>query len=82
MKLRLAHLSRLPEVRYYDFQYCCFKGLWYNKADGLSVCDLGGDVNQDGIVDSGDMNPIENASVALTMGYIAEDVNGDGLIDW
>jgi hypothetical protein len=41
----------------------------------------GGDVNQDGIVDSGDMNPIENASVSLTMGYVAEDVNGDGIVD-
>jgi len=41
----------------------------------------GGDVNQDGIIDSGDMNPVENESVAITMGYVAEDVNGDGLVD-
>jgi len=40
-----------------------------------------GDVNQDGIVDSGDMNPVDNASTAITFGYIPEDVNGDGLVD-
>jgi hypothetical protein len=41
----------------------------------------GGDINQDGIIDSGDMNPVENASIALTSGYVVEDVNGDGLVD-
>jgi hypothetical protein len=40
-----------------------------------------GDVNQDGLVDSGDMNPVENASTAITYGYVVEDVNGDGLVD-
>jgi hypothetical protein len=42
---------------------------------------FGGDVNQDGIVDSGDMNPVENESTAVTMGYVSEDVNGDGIVD-
>ena len=41
----------------------------------------GGDVNQDGIVDTGDMNPVENASTNVIMGYVAEDVNGDGIVD-
>jgi len=41
----------------------------------------GGDVNLDGIVDSGDMNPVENASTAVILGYVAEDVNGDGIVD-
>jgi hypothetical protein len=41
----------------------------------------GGDVNQDGIVDSGDMNPVDNLSTAITFGYVAEDVNGDGIVD-
>jgi len=48
---------------------------------GTEYAIWGGDVNQDGIVDSGDMNPIENASISLTAGYVAEDVNGDGLVD-
>lgn len=41
----------------------------------------GGDINQDGLVDSGDMNPVENESTLVTMGYLPEDVNGDGIID-
>jgi hypothetical protein len=41
----------------------------------------GGDVNQDGIVDGGDMNPVDNATTAITFGYVAEDVNGDGIVD-
>jgi len=44
-------------------------------------CIYTGNVNQDDIVDSGDMNPVENASVAITVGYVVEDVNGDGIID-
>jgi len=66
----------------YDFSTAASKAYGDNmKLMGSVYAIWGGDVNQDGIVDSGDMNPIENASVALTMGYIAEDVNGDGLID-
>ena len=41
----------------------------------------GGDVNQDGVIDSGDMIPIDNDGSAFVTGYIDTDVNGDGLID-
>ena len=41
----------------------------------------GGDVNQDGIVDAGDMNPVDNLSTAVTFGYVPEDANGDGIVD-
>ncbi|MFZ4706917.1 MAG: SUMF1/EgtB/PvdO family nonheme iron enzyme [Bacteroidales bacterium] len=40
-----------------------------------------GDVNQDGIIDSGDMAPVDNLSTLATSGYFVEDANGDGLID-
>jgi len=40
-----------------------------------------GDVNQDGLVDSGDMIPVDNLAATFGTGYIPEDVNGDGLID-
>jgi hypothetical protein len=40
-----------------------------------------GDVNQDGLVDSGDMIPVDNANFTFTTGYIPTDVNGDGLVD-
>ena len=40
-----------------------------------------GDVNQDGIIDSGDMLPIDNDAANAASGYLFDDVNGDGLID-
>jgi len=40
-----------------------------------------GDVNQDGIDDSGDMILVDNQSSQFTTGYVQEDVNGDGLVD-
>lgn len=42
---------------------------------------FGGDVNQDGIIDSGDMIPIDNGASTFTVGYTPSDANGDGLID-
>ena len=51
------------------------------KLMGTVYAIWGGDVNQDGIVDSGDMNPVENESMAVTMGYVPEDANGDGIVD-
>ena len=41
----------------------------------------GGDVNQDGLIDSDDMAPVENQSASAASGYLFEDANGDGLID-
>jgi len=42
---------------------------------------FGGDVNQDNLLDSGDMIGIDNDASAFVTGYISNDVNGDGLID-
>jgi hypothetical protein len=42
---------------------------------------FGGDVNQDGAVDSGDMTPVDNDGSAYISGYLATDANGDGTID-
>jgi hypothetical protein len=41
----------------------------------------GGDVNQDGSVDTGDSTPVDNDSAAFVTGYVATDVNGDGSVD-
>ena len=41
----------------------------------------GADVNQDGIVDTGDMNEVDNGSTAILIGYNLPDVNGDGIVD-
>jgi hypothetical protein len=50
------------------------------EVDGVFVF-YGGDVNQDEIVDSGDMIPIDNLSSNFATGYLSEDANGDGLVD-
>ena len=41
----------------------------------------GGDVNQDGYVDTGDMTPVDNDSANFASGYLNTDVNGDGFVD-
>lgn len=40
-----------------------------------------GDVNQDGIIDSGDMTTVDSDSFLYLSGYFNSDVNGDGTID-
>ena len=41
----------------------------------------GGDVNQDGIIDTGDGTPIDNDQFLFISGYVVTDVNGDGTVD-
>jgi hypothetical protein len=40
-----------------------------------------GDVNQDGIVDAGDLVSVDNGAANLISGYLASDVNGDGIVN-
>ena len=42
---------------------------------------FGGDVNQDGIIDSGDMIPVDNDASNFVTGYLTTDVNGDGVVN-
>jgi PKD repeat protein len=46
-----------------------------------NYCLYSGDINQDGIVDSGDIIQLENMVPAFVSGYLPEDLNGDGLLD-
>jgi hypothetical protein len=48
--------------------------------DGWYVI-FAGDINQDGIIDIGDMTPMDNDNNAYASGYLLTDVNGDGIID-
>ncbi|PKO97554.1 MAG: hypothetical protein CVU14_10685, partial [Bacteroidetes bacterium HGW-Bacteroidetes-9] len=41
----------------------------------------GGDINQDGQVDSGDMTPVDNDAAGFVTGYLSSDANGDGFVD-
>lgn len=50
------------------------------QSGGYSLI-YGGDVNGDGLVDSSDMNAVDNDVTAFATGYLATDVNGDGLVD-
>lgn len=60
-----------------------------NKAYGSNLIDMndgyfatyGGDANQDGIIDTSDMTPIDNDSGAYSAGYLNTDINGDGITD-
>jgi hypothetical protein len=66
----------------YDFSTSASQAFGDNQREiGGIFAIWGGDVNQDGIVDGGDMNPVDNASTAITFGYVPEDVNGDGIVD-
>jgi hypothetical protein len=49
-------------------------------ADGQYVI-FGGDVNQDRLIDAGDMIPVDNLSATFGTGYVAADVNGDGSVN-
>jgi len=40
-----------------------------------------GDVNQDGIINSADMTPVDTDASNFIKGYITTDINGDGVID-
>jgi len=42
---------------------------------------FGGDVTQDGFVDTGDVTPLDNDQFNFMMGYVTTDVNGDGSVD-
>ncbi|MDY0343476.1 MAG: chitobiase/beta-hexosaminidase C-terminal domain-containing protein [Lentimicrobium sp.] len=40
-----------------------------------------GDINQDGVVDTGDMTLVDNDAATFASGYLTTDANGDGVVD-
>ncbi|MBK7213846.1 MAG: hypothetical protein IPH88_11245 [Bacteroidales bacterium] len=64
----------------FDAPFKVFGGNMIQKTDGFWTI-YSGDVNQDGIVDSGDMIDIDNNAASFATGYLNSDVNGDGLVD-
>ncbi|MBK7212232.1 MAG: hypothetical protein IPH88_02810 [Bacteroidales bacterium] len=66
----------------YNFTTGANKAYGYNLLRAGNAWVLyGGDVNQDGLIDSDDMIPVDNFTAQFQTGYIPEDANGDGLID-
>lgn len=67
----------------YDFTTHASKAYGNNMkqmADGRWAL-FGGDVNQDGVVDTADMSPVDNDAGAFASGYLATDINGDNITD-
>ncbi len=66
----------------YDFTNAANKAYGNNlKLIGTKYCIYGGDVNQDGILNTSDLNTIYTSASTFSTGYIVNDCNGDGLVD-
>ncbi|MFZ4706868.1 MAG: hypothetical protein ACOYMF_12755 [Bacteroidales bacterium] len=75
-------VSFSSDVVLYDFTDAASKAFGNNlKLINGKYSIYSGDINQDGIIDGGDMAPVENSSAVAAIGYLAEDANGDGLVD-
>ncbi|MBK6964705.1 MAG: hypothetical protein IPH20_12385 [Bacteroidales bacterium] len=66
----------------YDFDgpSKAFGGNLLMMTDGEYVI-YGGDANQDGAIDGGDVTPFDNDQFNYVSGYVNTDINGDGIID-
>ncbi|MFH1121739.1 MAG: BACON domain-containing carbohydrate-binding protein [Bacteroidota bacterium] len=70
-----------PVVTYaFDLPAKAFGDNLLQMIDGYYVI-YGGDVNQDGTIDTGDGTPIDNDQFMFVSGYVVTDVNGDGTVD-
>ncbi|MCO5256662.1 MAG: hypothetical protein M9926_07860 [Lentimicrobium sp.] len=49
-------------------------------SDGYYVI-YGGDVDQSGLIDTGDMTPVDNDASAFSTGYLTNDCDGNGSVD-
>lgn len=66
----------------YDFTDNAAKAFGGNlKQLGANYLVPSGDINQDKVVDALDMISLDNASATSSLGYIAEDLNGDGIVN-
>lgn len=66
----------------YDFSTSASQAYGSNMTLKGSVYAIySGDINQDGIIDVGDLSQVENDAQIFTFGYSATDVNGDDFVD-
>ncbi len=66
----------------YDFSTAASQAYGNNQMGiGGNYVIYSGDVNQDGLIDTADMTPVDNDSANYASGYLDTDVNGDGVID-
>ncbi|MBK6347764.1 MAG: PKD domain-containing protein [Bacteroidales bacterium] len=64
----------------FDAPASAFGGNLLEMIDGQYVI-YGGDVNQDGSIDTGDGTPVDNDQFGFVGGYVNTDINGDGIVD-
>lgn len=64
----------------FDSQSKAFGGNLKQVSDGSWVI-FGGDANQDGSVDAGDMIVVDNDAASFATGYIVTDIDGNGIVD-
>lgn len=70
------------KVLSYDFTIAQTQAFGDNlKLKAARWCIYSGDVNQDGIIDGGDLLVIDNDAYNFVSGYAQSDVNGDGIVD-
>ncbi|MFH1121738.1 MAG: BACON domain-containing carbohydrate-binding protein [Bacteroidota bacterium] len=70
-----------PVISYaFDLPVKAFGGNLLQMIDGYYTI-YGGDVNQDGTIDTGDGTPIDNDQFYFVSGYVVTDINGDGTVD-
>lgn len=66
----------------YDFTTSAFQAYGNNlMLVGTAYVIYGGDVSQDGGVDTSDMTEVDNNAAIYAVGYLTSDVNGDGGVD-
>lgn len=77
-----ATVSLNADTVYYDLSDQAAKAYGSNlKLTGSKYTIYGGDVNQDGAVDTADMTPVDNDSSLYISGYLVTDITGDGVVD-
>ncbi|MHC1775295.1 MAG: hypothetical protein AB9834_07725 [Lentimicrobium sp.] len=75
-------VSFAGDIINYDFSNAASKAYGNNTLNISGVFVLyGGDVNQDGMIDTADMTPIDNDVAGFISGYVVSDVNGDGIVN-
>jgi hypothetical protein len=70
-----------PVIDYaFDLPIKVYGGNLLHAYDGYYLI-FGGDVNQDGVIDTADFSPVDNDQTNFVSGYVVTDINGDGIVD-
>lgn len=77
-----GELFTTGSITNYDFTLNQSQAFGNNlKLRNSKYCIYSGDINQDGIIDAGDLSLVDNAAFNSAEGYVTEDVTGDNFVD-